>query len=152
MSGMNSPALDAVLRLLRAQAHLQNRFAAELGGIHGLSVNELLLLMHLDQAEGGRLRRVDLAERLDMSQSGVTRMLAPMEKVGWVERAEDRRDARVSYVVLRKAGRRLAREGARTLAAQAETLFGEPWSEEDIEALSALLGRLTANLPGKLQA
>jgi len=33
MSGMNSPALDAVLRLLRAQAHLQNRFAAELGGI-----------------------------------------------------------------------------------------------------------------------
>ncbi len=149
---MNSPALDAVLRLLRAQAHLQNRFAAELGGIHGLSVNELLLLMHLDQAEGGRLRRVDLAERLDMSQSGVTRMLAPMEKVGWVERAEDRRDARVSYVVLRKAGRRLAREGARTLAAQAETLFGEPWSEEDIEALSALLGRLTANLPGKLQA
>jgi DNA-binding MarR family transcriptional regulator len=152
MSGMNSPALDAVLRLLRAQAHLQNRFAAELGGIHGLSVNELLLLMHLDQAEGGRLRRVDLAERLDMSQSGVTRMLAPMEKVGWVDRAEDRRDARVSYVVLRKAGRRLAREGARTLAAQAETLFGEPWSEEDIEALSALLGRLTANLPGKLQA
>ncbi len=152
MSGMNSPALDAVLRLLRAQAHLQNRFAAELGGIHGLSVNELLLLMHLDQAEGGRLRRVDLAERLDMSQSGVTRMLAPMEKVGWVERAEDRRDARVSYVVLRKAGRRLAREGARTLAAQAETLFGEPWSEEDVEALSALLGRLTANLPGKLQA
>lgn len=152
MSGMNSPALDAVLRLLRAQAHLQNRFAAELGGIHGLSVNELLLLMHLDQSEGGRLRRVDLAERLDMSQSGVTRMLAPMEKVGWVDRAEDRRDARVSYVVLRKAGRRLAREGARTLAAQAETLFGEPWSEEDIEALSALLGRLTANLPGKLQA
>jgi DNA-binding MarR family transcriptional regulator len=152
MSGMNSPALDAVLRLLRAQAHLQNRFAAELGGIHGLSVNELLLLMHLDQAEGGRLRRVDLAERLDMSQSGVTRMLAPMEKVGWVDRAEDRRDARVSYVVLRKAGRRLAREGARTLAAQAETLFGEPWSEEDVEALSALLGRLTANLPGKLQA
>jgi len=65
-------------------------------------------------------------------------MLAPMEKVGWVDRAEDRRDARVSYVVLRKAGRRLAREGARTLAAQAETLFGEPWSEED--------------LPGKLQA
>ena len=152
MSGMNSPALDAVLRLLRAQAHLQNRFAAELGGIHGLSVNELLLLMHLDQAEGGRLRRVDLAERLDMSQSGVTRMLAPMEKVGWVDRAEDRRDARVSYVVLRKAGRRLAREGARTLAAQAETLFGEPWSEEDVEALSALLGRLTANLPGNARS
>src|SRR5512135_790194 len=99
---MNTQALNAVLRLLRAQSHLQQRFAAELGGVHGLSVNELLLLMHLDQAPGGRLRRVDLAQRLDLSQSSVTRMLAPMEKVGWVARAEDPRDARVGYVVLRK--------------------------------------------------
>jgi DNA-binding MarR family transcriptional regulator len=149
---MKSASLDAVLRLIRAQAHLQNRFAAELGGIHGLSVNELMLLLHLDQAEGGRLRRVDLAERLDMSQSGVTRMLAPMEKVGWVARAEDRRDGRVSYVVLRKAGQRLAREAVRTLAAQAEALFGEPWTPKDIEMLAELLGRLTARLPGNLKA
>lgn len=149
---MKSPSLDAVLNLLRAQAHLQNRFAAELGGIHGLSVNELLLLLHLEQAAGGRLRRVDLAERLDMSQSGVTRMLAPMEKVGWVARAEDRRDARVSCVVLRKSGRRLARESLRTLAAQSEALFGETWSTEDVRTLAGLLGRLTAQLPGKLQA
>jgi len=149
---MKSPALDAVLSLLRAQAHLQNRFAAELGGIHGLSVNELLLLLHLDRAPGGRLRRVDLAERLDMSQSGVTRMLSPMEKVGWVARAEDRRDARVSFVVLRKSGRRLAREGLRTLAAQSEALFGDAWSTEEIRTLAGLLGRLTTQLPGKLQA
>jgi len=140
-----------VLNLLRAQAHLQNRFAAELGGIHGLSVNELLLLLHLDRAEGGRLRRVDLAERLDMSQSGVTRMLAPMEKVGWVTRAEDRRDARVSCVVLRKSGRRLAREGLRTLDAQSAAFFGAGWPTEDVRTLAELLGRLTAQLPGKLR-
>ena len=75
-----------------------------------------------------------------------------MEKVGWVARAEDRRDARVSCVVLRKSGRRLAREGLRTLAAQSEALFGETWSTEDVRTLAGLLGRLTAQLPGKLQA
>jgi DNA-binding MarR family transcriptional regulator len=101
-----------------------------LGGVHGLSVNELMLLMQLDQVTGGRLRRVDLAERLDLNQLSITRMLAPMGKLGWVSRAEDARDGRVGYVVLTTAGRHLAREGSRTLA--------------------RLLGRLTANLPGQL--
>ena len=82
-------------------------------GWSGLSVNELLLRMHLERAPGYRLRRVDLAARLDLSQSGVTRMLAPMEKLGRVERAADSRDARVGYVALRKAGLRLAQEGIR---------------------------------------
>jgi DNA-binding MarR family transcriptional regulator len=152
MPGMNTLALNAVLRLIRAQSHLQNRFAAELGGVHGLSVNELMLLMHLDQAAGGRLRRVDLAERLDLSQSGVTRMLAPMEKVGWVGRAEDPRDGRVGYVVLTAAGRRLAKEGVKTLAQQATTLFGDLWTDKELETLARLLGRLTVNLPGTLNA
>jgi DNA-binding MarR family transcriptional regulator len=150
MRPMNSPSLNVVLRLIRAQSHLQNRFAAALGGVHGLSLNELMLLMHLDQAAGGRLRRVDLAERLEMSQSGVTRMLAPMEKVGWVARAEDVRDGRVSYVELRRAGRRLAQQAAKTLAAQAESLFEADWTEQELDALGRLLGRLTASLPGQL--
>jgi DNA-binding MarR family transcriptional regulator len=149
---MNTPALNAILRLIRAQSHLQNRFAAELGGVHGLSVNELMLLMHLDQAAGGRLRRVDLAERLDLSQSGVSRMLAPIEKVGWVDRAEDPRDGRVGYVMLTPAGRRLAKDGAKTLAQQASTLFGDLWTDKELETLARLLGRLTVNLPGTLKA
>src|SRR6186713_1720940 len=97
---MKKPAASSVLRLLRAQSHVQNRFGSELGSVHGLSLNELLLLMQLDQSRGGRLKRVELAERLDLSQSSVTRMVAPMEKVGWVSRADDPRDGRVGYVVL----------------------------------------------------
>ena len=120
--------------------------------MHGLSVNELMLLLHLDQTEGGRLRRVDLAERVDLSQSSVTRMLVPMEKVGWVARADDPGDARVAWVVLRKAGRRLAREGARTLGLQAARFFGEPWTQQEVDTLARLPRRLTASLPGQLAA
>jgi DNA-binding MarR family transcriptional regulator len=152
MASMKTAALNAVLRLIRAQSHLQNRFAAELGGVHGLSLNELLLLMHLDQAAGGRLRRVDLASRLDLSQSSVTRMLVPMEKVGWIARAEDARDGRVGYVVLTAAGRRLAKDGTRTLAQQATALFGDLWTDEEVATLARLLGRMTANVPGQLRA
>jgi len=149
---MRTPATDAVLRLIRAQSHLQNRIAAELGGVHGLSVNELMLLMQLDQAAGGRLRRVDLADRLDLSQSSVTRMVAPMEKLGWVARGDDPRDARVGYVVLTSAGRRLVRDGAKTLSQLSVSLFGDHWTEKEIGTLARLLGRLTANLPGALTA
>ena len=149
---MKSAPLNAVLRLIRAQSHLQNRFAAELGAVHGLSVNELMLLMHLERTRGGRLRRVDLADRLDLSQSSVTRMLVPMEKVGWVDRAEDARDGRVTYVVLTPAGRQLAKDGARTLSQQSATLFGDLWTEKEVETLARLLGRLTANLPGQIVA
>jgi DNA-binding MarR family transcriptional regulator len=77
-------------------------------------------------------------------------MLAPMEKLGWTERAEDPRDGRVGYVVLTPAGRRLAKESAKTLARQASALFGDLWTEKEMETLARLLGRLTANLPGQL--
>jgi len=152
MATMKISAPNAVLRLIRAQSYLQGRFAAELGGVHGLSLNELMLLMHLGQSAGGRLRRVDLAERLDLSQSSVTRMVAPMEKVGWVERAADPRDARVAYVLLTRAGRRLARDGAKTLAHLAAAVFADRWTEDELDTLGSLLGRLTAALPGQLTA
>ena len=116
---MKSAPLNAVLRLIRAQSHLQNRFTAELGAVHGLSVNELMLLMHLERTRGGRLRRVDLADRLDLSQSSVTRMLVPMEKVGWVDRAEDARDGRVTYVVLTPC----------------RTAIGQGWREDALPAV-----------------
>lgn len=152
MRAMKIEATNAVLRLIRAQSYLQGRFAAELGGVHGLSLNELMLLMHLDQSAGGRLRRVDLADRLDLSQSSVTRMVVPLEKTGLVTRGEDTRDARVGYVVLTRAGRRLARDGARTLADLAAAVFADRWTTQEIATLGSLLGRLTVSLPGQLEA
>jgi len=152
MSAMRIEATNAVLRLIRAQSYLQGRFAAELGGVHGLSLNELMLLMHLDQSAGGRLRRVDLADRLDLSQSSVTRMVAPLEKIGLVARGEDTRDARVGYVVLTRAGRRLARDGAKTLADLAAAVFADRWTAQEVATLGSLLGRLTVSLPGQLAA
>ena len=79
-------------------------------------------------------------------------MLAPMEKVGWVARVEDVRDGRVSYVELRRAGRRLAQQDAKTVAARAESLFEADWTEQELDALDRLLGQLTASLPGQLTA
>jgi DNA-binding MarR family transcriptional regulator len=69
-----------------------------------------------------------------------------------VTRGEDTRDARVGYVVLTRAGRRLARDGARTLADLAATVFVDRWTAQEVAMLGALLGRLTVSLPGQLAA
>jgi DNA-binding MarR family transcriptional regulator len=64
-----------------------------------------MILAELDSVVGGRLRPVDLANRLLLTPSGVTRAILPLEKIGLVERSSHERDARASYVSITEAGR-----------------------------------------------
>ena len=145
---MNDPALSAVLRLFRVEALIAARFGPSLGSVHGLALSEVLLLLQLDRAPLGRLRRVDLAERLHVSQSTITRMCLPLEKTGLVRREADARDARVGYVVLTDAGRERTGEAMATRERLAAEVFRDRWTDEEVKTLSALLGRLSSALPG----
>ena len=148
-STMNTPSLNAVLRLAQAHSHVTRRLEASLAG-HGLSMTELLVLLHLNAAPGGRLRRIDLAERLGMSPSSATRLLGPMEKIGLVSRESNARDARVAFAVIGRAGRIKAEETLATLAAAADRVIGGLLEDADAERLTELLGRLLAGTPGDL--
>ncbi|WP_432012858.1 MarR family winged helix-turn-helix transcriptional regulator [Streptomyces cucumeris] len=136
-------ALDVSLRLVRAQTALVKRFDSGLSGLHGVSLADFTMLLRLAQAPGGRMRRVDLAEALGLTASGVTRGLAPLERIGLVARETNARDARVAYAALTDTGReRLA--DMRTTAEQiaAEVFSAAAWSKEDLGGLSLLLTRL----------
>ena len=95
---------DFCLRLARAHAVLLRRFDNALGSQHGISFGDFQLLNHLARAPGGRLRRVDLAERVGLTASGVTRTLLPLEKIGLVTRQPDPRDARVGFAAITPVG------------------------------------------------
>ena len=103
-----SAALECCLRLARAYAVLTRRLDNALGSVHGLSFGDFMVLYYLQRAPGARLRRIDLAERLGLTASGVTRTLLPLEKLGLVARQADARDARVGYAVLTRPGSALA--------------------------------------------
>ncbi|MGW2743738.1 MarR family winged helix-turn-helix transcriptional regulator [Streptomyces sp. NPDC001450] len=138
-----SDALDASLRLVRAQTALVRRFDARLGGLHGVSLADFTMLLRLGQAPGGRMRRVDLAEALGLTASGVTRGLAPLERIGLVTRESDARDARVAYASLTGTGRERLKEMLAAAEETAAEIFAGPaWGEEDIALLSGLLTRL----------
>ena len=134
-------ALDFCLRLARAQALIVRRFDSILGNLHGLSFGDYQLLYQLQRAPGARLRRIDLAERLALTASGVTRSLMPLEKIGLVARQADARDARVGYAVLTAAGQELLEYASATAHAVGRELLQDAPAEQ-LGALSAILGRL----------
>ena len=137
----SSPSLEFCLRLARAYAVLTRRLDNALGGVHGLSFSDFMVLYHLRRAAGARLRRVDLAERLGLTASGVTRTLLPMEKLGLVAREPDPRDARVGYAVLTEAGQQLlahALISAESISQEATRMMGDA----KLDSFSGVLGQL----------
>ncbi|MFE5586795.1 MarR family winged helix-turn-helix transcriptional regulator [Kitasatospora sp. NPDC056531] len=138
--------LHTALRLVRAQTAVVKRFDAGLSGLHGVSLSDFTVLLHLAQAPGGRMRRVDLAEALGLTASGVTRGLAPLERIGLVSREAAARDARVAYAALTPTGRERLTEMLHTARQVAADAFAQ-WPAEDLTLLSALLTRLGGSAP-----
>jgi DNA-binding MarR family transcriptional regulator len=140
---MSAPAshLDFFLTLNRTHAVVSRRFDADLGGLHGVGLNDLHLLCALDEAPEGRLRRVDLAHALGLTPSGVTWILRPLIKRRLVASEPSPDDARVSFAVLTPAGRRLvgyARPSAQRLA---EAMLDEhPTKHEAARATAFIKG------------
>ncbi|MFD8142989.1 MarR family winged helix-turn-helix transcriptional regulator [Streptomyces sp. NPDC059708] len=138
-----SNALDVSLRLVKAQTALVRKFDSRLGSLFGVSLADFLVLLHLGRAEGGRMRRVDLAGALGLTASGVTRGLAPLERIGLIVREADARDARVAYAALTDTGRERLADVLKAAEQVAADVFAAPeWAGDDIEDLAALLTRL----------
>ncbi len=109
-----------------------------LGSFHGLGLNDLALLLELRGAPEGRLRRVELADRLGITTSGVARQLAPLEKIGLVDREPSPGDARLALVVLTESGARVADQALPTAEHAAQQALDALWTDEQ----SVLLGEL----------
>ena len=69
------------------------------------------------------MRRVDLAEQVLLTASGITRLLDGLERSGFVERASCASDRRVVYAVLTDAGLAKLREASESHLAQIEELL-----------------------------
>jgi DNA-binding MarR family transcriptional regulator len=96
-------SVKLIIELTKTQAILARRLDAALGG---LGLNEFTILYSLSAAEGEKLRRIDLANKIGLTASGVTRLLLPMEKIGLVKSGENEGDARARYIMLASGGRR----------------------------------------------
>lgn len=135
-------ALTAWVRLLRAHAAMKRGFNTQLLADHGLTVNDYETLLLLSHEPDSRLKRVVLAERLQLTPSGVTRLLDGLEASGFVGKASCASDARVTYAVLTDTGREKLQQASCSHVAAVRALFAERLDDNELETLGALLGRL----------
>jgi DNA-binding MarR family transcriptional regulator len=140
--GPSSTALDAWARLLRGHAALRRSLSATLHEEHGLSVTDYEALLLLSRAEEQSMRRVDLADGLGLSPSGVTRLLDGLERQRLVEKRSCASDARVSYAALTEAGRRRLEDSSRSHIASVEAVFAGRYDGQELARLAELLQRL----------
>ena len=127
---------------MRAHTALTRELSARLLTDHGLSITDYQCLLTLAHSEDGAMRRVDLAEQLLLTPSGVTRLLDGLERDGWVTKGSCSSDARVSYAVLTEEGRERLESAGRTHIAQIREIFEARFSADELEQLVELLGRL----------
>src|SRR3954465_14947899 len=133
---MTTAPLSTVQQLAYARTVIVRDVDAPLAGPHGLGLNGLALLLELDGAPDGRLRRLDLADRLGITPSGVARQLAPLERRGPVGRESHPDDARLAIVVLTEAGARIVGDMLPTAEEAATRVLGKLWNDDEQQRAS----------------
>jgi len=87
------------------------------------------------------MRRIELAERVGISASGITRLLAPMQKIKLVEKEVNPRDARQSLVKLSTVGQELYRDASVSFEHCAQQLL-ENLSDRQVDTLRSLTAKI----------
>ena len=117
-----SSAANTLIQLASVQARLLKKQDSWLMA-HGISYREFLIMLQLRDSSDRHLKRIDLAERVGLSASGITRLLNPMEKIGLVAKEQGARDARFSLVRLTGAGEELLQDAEASFNARSDELL-----------------------------
>ena len=135
-----TPAMQLVMNLSLLQSKILKRVDSQLS-IHGISFTEFMVMHRLSEAPRNTMRRIELAESISLSASGVTRLLLPMEKIGLVSKEANPRDARVSLVKLTDTGLQLFNDALASFQQFADE-FMQDIDDREVEQFLGLTQRL----------
>jgi len=141
-----SPATDAMTGLMGAHATITRELSAELVARHGLTLNDYATLLLLWRAGDEGMRRIDLAMQLQLSPSGITRLLDRLEAKGLVSRARCLKDRRQVHCRITSEGLDLLKLLDAPVSAAEEAVM-KPIGRAGQQQLIGLLDRLRAGSP-----
>ena len=141
-SALNERELSAWRGLLATHSRLVHELDAELERDHGLPLSSYEVLMTLADADGHRLRMGELADRLLLSRSGITRLADRLEKQGLIERERCHNDGRGYFALLTSRGRELIAAARPDHLAGVRRHFLDRLEPDEIDALGAIWERL----------
>jgi len=136
---LSAQEVQAWSAFLRSHALVARRLESELIGGANLSLAYYDVLVQLATAEGHELRMHQLADRVVLSRSGVTRLVDRLEAEGLVSRRVCSSDARGSFAVLTPAGLERLRAATPTHLGGVRRHFLAALSADDQAELARLL-------------
>jgi DNA-binding MarR family transcriptional regulator len=137
---LTSAELAAWRGLLQVNARVTAALDAQMRSEHGLSISSYEVLMFLADAPNRQLRMSQIADRVLLSRSGLTRLVDRLVELGFVSRCADEADGRGSYAELTdnglakfRAAQRTHHEGVRSFFLQRLTttdtvVLGDIWT------------------------
>jgi DNA-binding MarR family transcriptional regulator len=140
---LSDAEMDAWQALLHAHHQITTVLDAELRESHGLTWAEYDVLLRLAKATGRTLTMTELAKRIMISPSGLTRVVDGLERKGFVKRSRSNDDARVVSASLTDAGRDKVKRAAQTHLRGIRDHFTSRLSDAQLKAVASALQVIT---------
>jgi DNA-binding MarR family transcriptional regulator len=128
--------------LLTAHARLLEAIEADLARAELPPLTWYDVLWELEKAQEGRLRMHELAHRIVLSRSNLTRLADRLEKARLIERLDSPEDGRGYHLALTRAGRAMRKRMWPVYAAAIERLFARHLTLEEARAMAEALARV----------
>jgi DNA-binding MarR family transcriptional regulator len=133
--------------MLRTHVMVIRELDEQLERHHRMSVSEFDVLITLDNAPDGQLRMSDLADDVMLSPSGLTRLVARLERDELVARRPDPNDGRSSLAQLLPAGRDALAAARRTHNRVIRQRYLDRLSSDDRRALARAWAKVHDEAP-----
>jgi len=143
--GLDAAHMAAWRSFIEAHARVLARLSRELQDEESLPLTWYDVLVQLSEAEGHRLRMQDLADRVLLSQSGLTRLVDRLQRAGLVERVRCADDGRGLFAQLTPDGLAALRRTYPTHLRGVREWFADALTAEEAALLARALGRVAAN-------
>lgn len=140
---LSETEMDAWQALLHAHHQITRVLDAELRATHSLSWAEYDVLLRLAKASGRTLTMTELAKRIMISPSGLTRVVDGLERKGFVKRSRSEDDARVVSAALTDTGRDKVKRASQTHLRGIREHFTSRLSDAQLRALASALQVIT---------
>lgn len=148
---MDERRTQAYFALMEASGLLQILMEEQLQRDGGLSFLQFMLLGHLNQAPGGRMRMTDVADAVVHSRSGLSYQATKLEAAGLLRRERGADDERSVTAVITDQGRQMLQKVLPGHVAVVEQgMFGrldDQQAAEVADVLETVRTRLRAQVP-----
>src|SRR5262245_24787219 len=139
--GKDDPKGHAWAVLLTAHATLLERIEAALAAAKLPPLAWYDVLWELEKAEGGKLRMHELARRIVLSRSNLTRLADRLEEAGLIAREDSPSDGRGYHCAITRAGLAMRKKMWPVYRAGIGRLFSEHVTLEEARAIGDGLAR-----------